>query len=77
MSDPTYQPPYKPVSSTPYDQPDPARVGVTRMNPFEHFCAVCGAGAGFGFGGDFMRGEPGLWACMKHRAEVEQRWRRG
>ncbi|WP_338662652.1 hypothetical protein VQH23_21185 [Pararoseomonas sp. SCSIO 73927] len=78
MSDPVYQPPYKPVTATPLDRPDPARVGVTRMTPcFEHFCAVCGRDGGFGFGCDFMRVEPGLWACSEHRDEVEGRWKQG
>ena len=79
MSDNPFFPPlYKPISSTPYAETDPARVSVTRMDPiFEHFCAVCGAGAGFGIGGDFASGVPGLWVCMEHKTEVEKRWKRG
>lgn len=68
--------PYVPITSTPYGEPDPARVGVTRMEPcFEHFCSVCGAGAGFGFGGDFAAGQPGIWACSAHRSAVERKWK--
>ena len=77
MSDP-FSPPYRPISATPYGEADPQRVGVSRMDPiFEHFCAVCGAGAPFGFGGDFAAGVPGLWACTAHRDQVERKWKRG
>lgn len=67
--------PYLPVSSTPYGRPDPQRVGVVRLDPFEHFCAVCGAHGAFGFGGNFAGGVPGLYACTEHRAEIEKRWK--
>jgi hypothetical protein len=69
--------PYSPVTAMPYHQPDPQRVGLTRLEPFEHFCAVCGAHGPFGFGGDFSAGVPGIYACLPHRAEVERRWKRG
>jgi hypothetical protein len=69
--------PYAPVSTIPHTEPDPQRVGVTRLDPFEHFCGVCGAHGDFGFGGDFSAGLPGLYACHGHRAEVEKRWKRG
>lgn len=76
MSDPVYRP-YSPVSATPYGEADPQRVNVSRLEPiFEHFCAVCGAGAPFGFGGDFAAGVPGLWSCAAHREPVERRWKR-
>jgi hypothetical protein len=69
---------YSPISATPYGEADPKRVGVTKMDPiFEHFCTVCGAGASFGFGGDFAAGVPGVWSCAAHRDQVEKRWKRG
>lgn len=68
--------PYVLVSATPYSQPDPARVGLARFDPFEHFCAVCGRHGAFGFGGDFMAEVPGLWSCSAHKAEVERKWKR-
>ena len=52
-------PAYRRLTTTPEDRLDPARVGVVRMVPglpFEHFCAVCGASGGFGFGSDHNRG---------------------
>ena len=64
------------ASSTPYSQPDLQRVGEVQMDPFVHFCAVCGAHGAFGFGCDFAGGTPGLWACLAHRGEVERRWKR-
>lgn len=69
------KPPYKPVSNT-HEQSDPARVDVTRLDPFEHFCAACEAGTGFGFGGDFMSGQPGFRGYLKHRADVAKIWKR-
>jgi len=73
-------PPYRPLTATPEDQPDPARVGVVRMAPgvpFEHFSAVCGASGGFGFGSDFMQAKPGTWYCYEHREEGQQHWKAG
>lgn len=58
----------------PFDQPDPARIGLIRMQPFEHYCAVCGRYAAFGFGCDFIKREPGTWYCGEHRIEGERRW---
>jgi hypothetical protein len=58
----------------PFDQPNPARVGLIRMQPFEHYCAVCGRYAAFGFGCDFIKREPGTWYCGEHRIEGERRW---
>jgi len=67
--------PYRPASPVPYSQADPQRVGMIRQEPFEHFCAVCGAYGSFGFGGDLTN--PGIWACTAHKGEVEKRWKRG
>jgi hypothetical protein len=37
----------------------------------EHFCAICGAPAQWGFGVALLKGHPGRWGCVKHRGEVE------
>jgi len=68
--------PYRPASAMPYDKPDPQRVNMTRWEPFEHLCSVCGANEPFIFGGDFAAGVPGLYACGTHRVEAERRWKR-
>jgi hypothetical protein len=55
----------------PYDEPCPARRGVIRRphGRFEHFCAVCGAWGGFGYG---ITGEQlGRWYCFTHRPTSE------
>jgi hypothetical protein len=59
----------------PYDQPCPVRCGVIRypQGRFEHFCAVCGAWGGFGYGA--IGKEPGRWYCFAHRPASEPRIR--
>jgi hypothetical protein len=68
--------PCTPGSTMAYSQPDPARVGLVRFEPFKHFCVVCGADAPFGFDGDFSAGQAGVWACHAHRADRERKWQR-
>lgn len=53
----------------PFDKPNPDRIRLVRTGPFEHYCAVRGRDAGFGFGCDLLKGEPGTWFCGEHRPE--------
>jgi hypothetical protein len=54
----------------PYDHPCSARRGVIRRprGRFEHFCAVCGAWGGFGYG--VAGAQPGRWYCLAHRPDA-------
>ncbi|WP_338929225.1 hypothetical protein WDZ11_22310 (plasmid) [Roseomonas mucosa] len=70
--------PYRPITDTPADEPDPRRKGVVRIEPgqpFEHFCPQCGRWGAFGFGNDLMKGVPGAWYCGEHREAGEKAWR--
>ncbi|QDJ12292.1 Hypothetical protein HVPorG_03926 (plasmid) [Roseomonas mucosa] len=71
-------PPYRPLTSTPADDPDERRRGVVRLEagqPFEHYCPVCGRWGAFGYGCDFTKDIAGVWYCGEHRAEGERRWK--
>jgi hypothetical protein len=73
-------PPFRPLTDTPVDQIDDRRLGVVRVEPgqpSEHFCPECGRWGTFGFGGDLLKGIPGVWYCSEHREAGERRWKTG
>ncbi|MBI0538264.1 hypothetical protein D9599_22115 [Roseomonas sp. KE2513] len=72
------RPPYRPLTDTPADQPDERRHGVVRVKPgqpFKHYCPECGRWGAFKFGGDLIKGTPGVWYCDEHRGVGERRWK--
>ena len=74
------RPAYRPMSSTPANQPGTNRIGLVRLEqgaPFEHYRAVCAASGTFGFGGDHTPEKPGVWFCRDHREQGERRWKTG